>query len=221
MSSANNAQLIKLVVMGSGGVGKSALTVNYVQQIFLDKYDPTIEDSYRKLTEIDGTQVMLEILDTAGTLFAHLISCLLDRFSPLCLGTDQFTAMRDLYMKTGDGFVLCYSTIATSTFNDLPDLVERITRIKDTENPSEIPMLVVGTKVDLGDQRMVTTEQGQALAYKFGAGFLEVSSKARINVDAVFYKICKMVMEKKGTNGNGKPGKASSKKSKTSKCNLI
>merc|ERR1711902_348066 len=92
----------KIVVLGSGGVGKSALTVQFVQGIFVEKYDPTIEDSYRKQVEVDGQQCMLEILDTAGT--------------------EQFTAMRDLYMKNGQGFVLVYSITAQSTFNDLQDL---------------------------------------------------------------------------------------------------
>jgi Ras-related protein Rap-1B len=57
----------KLVVLGSGGVGKSALTVQFVQDIFVEKYDPTIEDKYRKKVEIDGQHCVLEILDTAGT----------------------------------------------------------------------------------------------------------------------------------------------------------
>uniref|UniRef100_A0A1B0GMJ6 Uncharacterized protein n=1 Tax=Phlebotomus papatasi TaxID=29031 RepID=A0A1B0GMJ6_PHLPP len=101
----------KLVVLGSGGVGKSALTVQFVQGIFVEKYDPTIEDSYRKQVEVDAQQCMLEILDTAGT--------------------EQFTAMRDLYMKNGQGFVLVYSITAQSTFNDLQDLREQILRVKD------------------------------------------------------------------------------------------
>ncbi|KAG8231389.1 hypothetical protein J437_LFUL011325 [Ladona fulva] len=100
----------KIVVLGSGGVGKSALTVQFVQGIFVEKYDPTIEDSYRKQVEVDGQQCMLEILDTAGT--------------------EQFTAMRDLYMKNGQGFVLVYSITAQSTFNDLQDLREQILRVK-------------------------------------------------------------------------------------------
>jgi small GTP-binding protein len=67
----------KIVVLGSGGVGKSALTVQFVQGIFVEKYDPTIEDCYRKQVEINGQQCMLEILDTAGTVrtrhfFTHL-----------------------------------------------------------------------------------------------------------------------------------------------------
>ncbi|KHJ86800.1 Ras family protein [Oesophagostomum dentatum] len=103
----------KIVVLGSGGVGKSALTVQFVQGIFVEKYDPTIEDSYRKQVEVDGQQCMLEILDTAGT--------------------EQFTAMRDLYMKNGQGFVLVYSITAQSTFNDLMDLRDQILRVKDTD----------------------------------------------------------------------------------------
>uniref|UniRef100_A0A8C3SNI7 Small monomeric GTPase n=1 Tax=Chelydra serpentina TaxID=8475 RepID=A0A8C3SNI7_CHESE len=45
----------KLVVLGSGGVGKSALTLQFVQGIFVEKYDPAIEDSYRKQVEVDST----------------------------------------------------------------------------------------------------------------------------------------------------------------------
>jgi small GTP-binding protein len=63
----------KIVVLGSGGVGKSALTVQFVQGIFVEKYDPTIEDSYRKQVEVDGQQCMLEILDTAGTVCAYSV----------------------------------------------------------------------------------------------------------------------------------------------------
>ena len=63
----------KIVVLGSGGVGKSALTVQFVQEIFVEKYDPTIEDSYRKQVEIDSQQCMLEILDTAGTVMIKIM----------------------------------------------------------------------------------------------------------------------------------------------------
>ena len=56
----------KIVVLGSGGVGKSALTVQYCCGTFVEKYDPTIEDFYRKDTDIDNTPITLEILDTAG-----------------------------------------------------------------------------------------------------------------------------------------------------------
>ncbi|KAJ1138503.1 hypothetical protein NDU88_004886 [Pleurodeles waltl] len=162
----------KLVVLGSGGVGKSALTVQFVQGIFVEKYDPTIEDSYRKQVEVDGQQCMLEILDTAGT--------------------EQFTAMRDLYMKNGQGFALVYSITAQSTFNDLQDLREQILRVKDTE---DVPMILVGNKCDLEDERVVGKEQGQNLARQWNScAFLESSAKSKINVNEKYSSKTQMDM---------------------------
>ncbi|XP_050617310.1 ras-related protein Rap-1b-like [Macaca thibetana thibetana] len=131
----------KLVILGSGGIGKSALTVQFVQGIFVEKYDPMIEDSYRKQVEVDAQQYRLEILDTAGM--------------------EQFIARRDLYMRNGQGFVLVYSITAQPTFNDLQDLREQILRVKDTD---DVPMILVGNKDDLEDERVVGKEQGQSLA---------------------------------------------------------
>jgi len=163
----------KIVVLGSGGVGKSALTVQFVQGIFVEKYDPTIEDSYRKQVEVDGQQCMLEILDTAGT--------------------EQFTAMRDLYMKNGQGFVLVYSITAQSTFNDLTDLREQILRVKDTE---DVPMILVGNKCDLEDERVVGKDQGYNLSKNFQCAYLESSAKAKINVNEIFYDLVRQINRK-------------------------
>lgn len=66
---------LKIVVLGSGGVDKSALCVQFVQGIFVEKYDPTIEDSYRKQIEVDGNTYNLEILDTAGTVGESCCQC--------------------------------------------------------------------------------------------------------------------------------------------------
>lgn len=92
----------------------SKKTVQFVQSIFVEKYDPTIEDSYRKQVEVDGHQCMLEILDTAGT--------------------EQFTAMRDLYMKNGQGFVLVFSITSQVTLTDLDEIREQIIRVKGSDN---------------------------------------------------------------------------------------
>lgn len=181
----------KIVVLGSGGVGKSALTVQFVQGIFVEKYDPTIEDSYRKQVEVDGQQCMLEILDTAGT--------------------EQFTAMRDLYMKNGQGFVLVYSITAQSTFNDLQDLREQILRVKDMD---DVPMILVGNKCDLEDERVVGKDQGANLARSFNnCAFLESSAKAKINVNEIFYDLVRQINRK---NPEKKPNTK-----KKSKCVLL
>ena len=76
---------------------------------------------------------------------------------------EQFTAMRDLYMKNGQGFVLVYSITAQSTFNDLQDLREQILRVKDTD---DVPMVLVGNKCDLEDERVVGKDQGLNLGIK-------------------------------------------------------
>lgn len=176
----------KLVVLGSGGVGKSALTVQFVQGIFVEKYDPTIEDSYRKQVEIEGEQCMLEILDTAGT--------------------EQFTAMRDLYMKNGQGFVLVYSIIAQSTFNDLHEIHDQICRVKDSE---DVPMIMVGNKCDLADNRMVNTEDGQHQAGEWKILFIEASAKKKINVNELFQQLIVLINKKTG-GADSKKGKKKS-----------
>lgn len=109
-------------------------------------------------------------------------------------------------MKNGQGFVLCYSIIAQSTFNDLPDLREQILRVKDTER---VPMVLVGNKCDLADQRVITTEQGEALASKFQCKFLEASAKTKVNVEQIFYDLVRQInaANPAGAAG-GKGGKA-------------
>uniref|UniRef100_A0A8V0Y9R6 RAP1B, member of RAS onco family n=1 Tax=Gallus gallus TaxID=9031 RepID=A0A8V0Y9R6_CHICK len=183
----------KLVVLGSGGVGKSALTVQFVQGIFVEKYDPTIEDSYRKVSVT--TLLCLRNLNTSDC-------------RRCC--QEQFTAMRDLYMKNGQGFALVYSITAQSTFNDLQDLREQILRVKDTD---DVPMILVGNKCDLEDERVVGKEQGQNLARQWNnCAFLESSAKSKINVNEIFYDLVRQINRKTPV-----PGKARKKSS----CQLL
>ncbi|PAV56520.1 hypothetical protein WR25_00218 isoform B [Diploscapter pachys] len=143
----------KVVVLGSGGVGKSALTVQFVSSTFIEKYDPTIEDFYRKEIEVDGQPCVLEILDTAGT--------------------EQFSSMRDLYIKNGQGFVVVYSITSQQTFHDIKTMREQIVRVKGTEN---VPILLVGNKVDLAHQRQVRPEEGLALGRSDSASLTTLNS---------------------------------------------
>ncbi|XP_017786099.1 PREDICTED: ras-related protein Rap-2b [Nicrophorus vespilloides] len=156
----------KVVVLGSGGVGKSALTVQFVSGCFMEKYDPTIEDFYRKEIEVDNSPCVLEILDTAGT--------------------EQFASMRDLYIKNGQGFVVVYSLTNNQTFQDIRTMKELITRVKGTER---VPILLVANKVDLEHQREVTIQDGNSLATQWSCPFIEASAKDKINVNEVFAEI--------------------------------
>ena len=103
----------KLVVVGAGGVGKSALTIQLIQNHFVDEYDPTIEDSYRKQVVIDGETCLLDILDTAGQ--------------------EEYSAMRDQYMRTGEGFLIVFAVNNAKSFEDITAYREQIKRVKDAE----------------------------------------------------------------------------------------
>eukprot|EP01087_Luapelamoeba_hula_P008295 TRINITY_DN206_c0_g1_i1.p1 TRINITY_DN206_c0_g1~~TRINITY_DN206_c0_g1_i1.p1 ORF type:complete len:203 (+),score=38.32 TRINITY_DN206_c0_g1_i1:184-792(+) len=199
--------VVRIVVLGSGGVGKSAITIRFVSGEFVERYDPTIEDSYRKVLGYDGKQYVLEILDTAGT--------------------EQFTAMRDLYMKNGEGFILVYSIIARDTFSELGELRNLICRVKDNET---VPMVIVGNKLDLEADRKVPSSEGQALAGSFNAAFMEASAKSQINISEIFEELVGLVLESKGIGRRkkgGKGGKAETSSSgggggeTKSRCNLI
>lgn len=155
-----------MVVLGSGGVGKSALTVQFVSNTFIEKYDPTIEDFYRKEIEVDGQPCVLEILDTAGT--------------------EQFASMRDLYIKNGQGFIVVYSITSQQTFHDIKNMRDQIVRVKGSE---QVPLLLVGNKCDLVHQRQVPSQDGLQLAEYWGCPFAECSAKVSQNVNTVFAEI--------------------------------
>ncbi|KAL8852680.1 MAG: hypothetical protein Q9221_002440 [Calogaya cf. arnoldii] len=156
-----------LTVERIGGVGKSCLTAQFVQNVWIESYDPTIEDSYRKQIEVDGKQCILEILDTAGT--------------------EQFTAMRELYMKSGQGFLLVFSITSLSSLNELHELRDQIVRIKDDP---QVPLVIVGNKSDLDDERVVSRARAFAVSQSWGnVHYYETSARRRANVDEAFYAV--------------------------------
>lgn len=160
----------KVVVLGSGGVGKSALTVQFVTGTFIEKYDPTIEDFYRKEIEVDSSPSVLEILDTAGT--------------------EQFASMRDLYIKNGQGFILVYSLVNQQSFQDIKPMRDQIVRVKRYE---KVPLILVGNKVDLEPEREVMSSEGRALAQEWGCPFMETSAKSKSMVDELFAEIVRQM----------------------------
>ena len=185
----------KLVIVGGGGVGKSALTIQYIQNHFIDEYDPTIEDSYRKQTTIDGETCLLDILDTAGQ--------------------EEYSAMRDQYMRTGQGFILVYSITSRSSFEELPVFHNQILRVKDMDT---VPMILVGNKSDLERDRQVTTTEGADLAKSFRCPFHESSALTRVNIDESFIKC---VREIKHINKPPLPKKKHDGRKSSSKCIIV
>ena len=158
--------------MGGGGVGKSAITVRFVQGVFVETYDPTIEDGGRPRIELENKMFFLEILDTAGT--------------------EQFTAIRDLFMKDSMGFIFVFSVTAKSTFLDLPDLINEARRIRKEEF---FPMVIVGNKIDLESERVVSKSDGIELSKRFDCPYIETSAKTPENIHLCFKEISSLIVK--------------------------
>ncbi|KAA0191815.1 Ras protein m ras [Fasciolopsis buskii] len=144
-----NGPRYKIVVVGDGGVGKSALTIQYFQRMFAEYHDPTIEDSYMQNKEIDGQWCILDVLDTAGQ--------------------DEFSVMREQYMRRGQGFIIVFSVTDPQSFKQVRRFHTQILRAKDCES---YPMILAGNKIDLVHQRIITEEQGQELAKELMVCFI-------------------------------------------------
>ncbi|XP_001601283.1 GTP-binding protein Rit1 [Nasonia vitripennis] len=166
-------RVYKIVVLGEGGVGKSAVTLQFVSHSFLNDHDPTIEDSYQQQAVIDGEAALLDILDTAGQV--------------------EFTAMRDQYMRCGEGFMICYSVTDRHSFQEVLEYRKLISRVRANE---DIPLVLVGNKFDLQHQRQVSTDEGKALANQLGCPFYETSAALRQFIDDSFYSLVRQIRMK-------------------------
>merc|ERR1712176_624887 len=171
----SSAPEYKIVVLGGGGVGKSALPIRLVTDNFLDEYDPTIEDSYRKQVSIDGKPALLDILDTAGQ--------------------EEFSSMQDQWMREGKGFLLVYSIASRATFDEVAMLRDKILRTKDDEFGDKIPIVLAGNKCDLEEQRDVSTAEAAQFAKECNMAFMETSARDKVNNVDCFYKVVQLIRE--------------------------
>ena len=160
----------------------------------METYDPTIEDSYRKQVVIDSQSCMLEVLDTAGQ--------------------EEYTALRDQWIRDGEGFILVYSITSRASFSRIRKFHSQIQRVKDssiagspitpssylsssisagmqfsTQTTGPAPVMLVGNKSDRVTDREVSIQEGSALAKEMGCQFVEASAKNCINVERAFYDV--------------------------------
>merc|ERR1712025_891426 len=163
-------QAYKIVVVGGGGVGKSAITIQFIQSYFVTDYDPTIEDSYTKQVVIDEKVAKLDILDTAGQ--------------------EEFSAMREQYMRSGEGFLLVFSLTERQSFEEVYKFHKQVLRVKDRD---EFPMGIVGNKADMDRQRQVSTADCEDVAKQLKTPFIECSAKNRMNVDQAFHELVRLI----------------------------
>ncbi|NMC07002.1 MAG: GTP-binding protein [Candidatus Lokiarchaeota archaeon] len=161
----------KISLIGHASVGKTSLILRYVKNTFKNDLKSTIGTNFMiKPVTIDGTKIQLVIFDIGAQ--------------------DQFVSMRAKYFQGSNGSIAVYDVTSIDSLRALP---EWITSLKDV--CGNIPILVVGNKIDLGDQRAVSRMEAEALANRFTCMHDETSAKTGDKVEQIFERIAKACLE--------------------------
>lgn len=189
--------LHKVIMVGSGGVGKSALTLQFMYDEFVEDYEPTKADSYRKNIILGGQECQIDILDTAGQ--------------------EDYAAIRDNYFRSGEGFLCVFSITDRDGFDYTQDFRDQILRVKGADSATDnIPFVLIGNKSDLTSRRQISVEEAERLAASWRVPYIETSAKTKDNVDKVFYDLLEQIKQQKsllqteeigGNNDDGQGGK--------------
>eukprot|EP00483_Globobulimina_turgida_P000387 UN00387 len=168
----------KITVLGSGGVGKSALTIRLITGTYEANYDPTIEDSYRKQVQIDGQPALLDILDTAGQ--------------------EEYAALQDQWIREGDGFLIVYAVNSRESFEEAELIRGKIIRILDVDSDEpDIPMVLAGNKCDLVNERKVQRSELDEIQREWKCSVFETSAKDKTNIDEAFFQVVREIRDRK------------------------
>ncbi|XP_063910540.1 GTP-binding protein Rheb-like [Zophobas morio] len=153
----------KIAVLGSSLVGKSALTYQLMEKMFIKEYNPTIESTYRTTFTYNSQEYELVVTDTAGQ--------------------DEFSIFPAQYLIDVHGYVLVYDILNKKSFEVISTLHDRLINITGNAN---VPLVLVGNKVDLDEFREVSFEDGKTLAAKWNVTFLETSAKNGDDAKKIF-----------------------------------
>ena len=178
MSKNNNQNKldIKIITIGDSHVGKSSLIINYIDNKFSNVYMSTIgfDLKAKQINLKDGTEAKIMIYDTAGQ--------------------ERFKSLAANYIKKANGILLVYDIADKTTFGNIGMWMKSITQ----EKGDKLPIVLVGNKADLTEEREVSSEEGKKLAEENGFHFFETSCKNDINVNECFVDLAELVYEKSG-----------------------
>jgi Ras-related protein Ral-A len=122
---------------------------------------------------LQGDEVQIDILDTAGQ--------------------EDYPAVRDGYLKHGDGFLLVFDLTNRETFESVKNHRENVLRVKMDDKT--LPIILVGNKMDLKSSRKVSYEEAADLAARWNIPYIETSARTRENVDRAFSEIFVKIKE--------------------------
>ncbi|XP_046396080.1 GTP-binding protein Rheb homolog [Ischnura elegans] len=166
----------KIAIMGYRSVGKSSLSIQYVEGQFVDSYDPTIENTFTKTVRFRGDEYEVRLVDTAGQ--------------------DEYSIFPAQYSMDIHGYVLVYSITSPKSFEVVQIIHDKLL---DMTGKVHVPVVLVGNKTDLHIERMISTEEGKRLADSWKAVFLETSAKQNESVTDIFHTV---LTEIERANGN-------------------
>ncbi|XP_022073904.1 GTP-binding protein Rheb isoform X1 [Acanthochromis polyacanthus] len=146
--------------------GKSSLTIQFVEGQFVDSYDPTIENTFTKTMTVNGQEYNLQLVDTAGQ--------------------DEYSIFPQSYTIDVDGYILIYSVTSYKSFEVVRVIHEKLL---DMVGNVQVPIILVGNKKDLHMERVISFEEGKALAESWNAAFLESSAKENQTAVEVFRRM--------------------------------
>lgn len=191
-----SSALTNIVVFGPAAVGKSASVVQYINSVFVETYDPTLENNFVCGRNIDGSTRMLQIVDTAGT--------------------DEFAGQRVAYMRSSAGFLFIYDITSRHSFELLDEILQQLEFAwpAGPKRDASVFVTIAGNKLDLAvadaARRQVSTEEGQAKAAALKAkgfksvNFFEYSAKTRENLDEMFDDVVRRALAAGKTVPNSK-----------------
>ncbi|KAJ5069995.1 ras gtpase [Anaeramoeba ignava] len=162
---------LKIGVIGKQGVGKSTITMRFIDERFIEDYDPILIDEYRKKKDFNDKKIILSILDTASS-------------------EETIYNIRS-WAKYCDSFVLVYSIDDKNTFNEILTYDQIIQNVKS----KNYPKVLIGNKNDLFTKRVVKTKEGKELAKHLNCKYIETSAKNGENIKQLFYESALVLLE--------------------------
>mmetsp|Transcript_22366 Transcript_22366/g.31180 ORF Transcript_22366/g.31180 Transcript_22366/m.31180 type:complete len:822 (-) Transcript_22366:53-2518(-) len=153
--------------------GKSSLIRRFLNQEFVENYDPSVEDNHSVTVSFDGTGNTNYKLD--------IIDC----------GSTFYNAFKDKWLQNADSFIIVYSVTNRLSFDTVSMFIDDIIK---TKNNKLVPILLCGNKVDLMKNRAVSTSEGRQLSEHYRCGFMEVSASSGHNVNQMFQYITDTVV---------------------------
>ena len=161
----------RLVVMGAAAVGKTCIINRFLYHKFVDEYKATVEELHHGCYDFNGENVSLDVLDTAGSY--------------------AFPAMRQLSIATGDAFILVYSVENEQSFQEVTALRTQILEQKAASQQEAVPIVIVGNKSDLGENRRQVHRQTaeSTVNIDWDNGYVEVSAKDDVNITGIFKEL--------------------------------